>query len=209
MATCVNALCGASIAQIDRLWRVFVATANAELPCIVAAPTHDGPVVEQRTCVAVAESEAHGIVAVRLLDVAERGHVLALVTLNAASRVHLGNLAVANLPVAVSPPTVHIAVALDGARVELTGDNGEAVPFEGIVVPLPRDVGAHRCVASDEQTIDDRCQGPVDVEGQRRRGGPTGVVRVNRVGCVAGDVFGCPPDAAVGRAKRQSRGQTW
>ena len=167
MAACVNALCGASRSQVDRLWRVLVTTADAELPGIVTAPTHDGPVVEQRTGVAVAESEAHGIVAVRSFDTAERGHVLALVALNTASRVRLRNLAVANLAVAVSPPAIHIAVALDGARVELTGDNGKAVSFERIVVPLPSYVGAHRCVASDEQTIDDRCQSPVDVEGQR------------------------------------------
>ena len=205
----MNTLCGASRSQIDRLWRALVATGDAELPCIVSAPTHDGPVVEQRTGVPVTESEAHSIVPFRTLDVAERGYVLALVTLNTAGRVCLGNLPVADLPVAVSAPAVHITVVLDGARVELTGDNREAVPFKWVVVPLPGDVGSNRCIASHQDTIDNRCQGPVDVEGQGCRGRTTGIVRVNRVGCVAGDVFGCPPDAAVGRAKSQTSGQTW
>ena len=79
VSTRVNAGCGAPRTQIDRLRGVFVATAGPKLTCVVSAPTHDGPVIEQSARVPVAKSKTGSVVSIGTLDAGERGHVLALV----------------------------------------------------------------------------------------------------------------------------------
>ena len=116
-------------------------------------------------------------------------------------------LSVTNLPVAVTTPTVDIAVVSNGACVPLTCSKRKVLSFEWVIIPLPRDVACNGTVSNDVRALGAWRQRPDNVERERCRGGTARIVGVNGVGRVARYVLWRAPDAAVGCPKGEPCGQ--
>ena len=117
----------------------------------------------------------------------------------------IAHVSVADLTVAVSPPTVDIPVITDSTSVTPRSIHCEVVSSYWVVIPLPCDVSADGGISSDVGAIGAWRQCPIHVECERCGYRTARVVGVNGVGHVARNVLRCAPDAAVGRSKGKAR----
>ena len=148
VATSVNACGGSSVTQRNSLWRRSVAATDSKLPPIVSAPALDNAIVKQGTSVLMTKSDGD---CVRTKRIGLCWLILALMArITTSSR---SCLSVTNLPVAVTTPTVDVAVVSNCACVPLSRCNRSVLCFKGVVIPLPCDIAGNGGVTSNQGAL--------------------------------------------------------
>ena len=106
-------------------------------------------------------------------------------------------MAIADLSVTVTPPTVDVAVVSNCAGVPLSRCNLIVLCFKGVVIPLPCDVACNGAVSSDVRALGAGRQCPIKTKYERGAGRASAVIGVHGVRDILQQSCWRSPNASV------------